>query len=126
MRIDSIIIGDRFRKDMGDIQSLAASIKRHGLLHPVVVKKDKTLVAGHRRIEAVRRLGLQEIAVTIIDVEELLTAERDENTERKDFTPTEAVAIGLLIEEQHKAKIAEQRHAQAVHAGKVRQGKTDV
>lgn len=105
MNLDSIVIGERVRKEMGDVQSLAASIKRHGLLHPIVVKKDKTLVAGHRRLEAARRLGWQEIAVTVIDVEDLLTAERDENTERKDFTPTEAVAIGRLIEEQHKAKI---------------------
>lgn len=105
MRLDSIVIGDRVRKEMGDIQSLAASIKRHGLLHPVVVQTDKTLVAGHRRIEAARRLGWHEIAVTVIDVADLLSAERDENTERKDFTPTEAVAIGRLIEEQHKAKL---------------------
>lgn len=101
MKIDNIIVGDRVRKDMGDLATLAASIKQHGLLHPVVVKRDRTLVAGHRRIEAVRHLGWREIPVTVIDVEDLLSAERDENTERKDFTPTEAVAIGKLIEEQH-------------------------
>lgn len=122
MKLDSIVVGDRVRKDMGDIGALAASIRRHGLLHPVVVKKDRTLVAGHRRIEAARSLGWHEIPVTVIDVEDLLSAERDENTERKDFTPTEAVAIGLLIEERHRAKIAAQKHEVAVHAGKVRQG----
>lgn len=104
MRLDAIVIGDRVRKEMGDIHSLAASIKRHGLLHPVVVKTDRTLVAGHRRVEAARRLGWEEIAVTVVDVEDLLSAERDENQERKDFTPTEAVAIGRLIEEQERPK----------------------
>lgn len=111
MRLEEIIVGDRVRKDMGDIESLAESMKRHGLLHPVVVKKDGTLIAGHRRLEAARHLGWDEIAVTVIDVRDLLSAERDENMERKDFTPTEAVAIGRLIEEQHRAKIESQRSA---------------
>lgn len=108
--IDSIAIGERVRKDMGDIDGLSESIKRHGgLLHPIVVNKDRMLIAGHRRIEAARRLGWTEIPVTMIEVDDLLSAERDENTERKDFTPSEAVAIGRLIEDRHKAKIATQR-----------------
>lgn len=117
MKLDSIIVGDRVRKDLGDIESLAASIKRHGLLHPVVVKKDRTLVAGHRRIEAARRLGWHDITVTVIDVDDLLSAERDENAERKDFTPTEAVAIGRLIEERHREKIAAQEFARKSQHG---------
>lgn len=108
LALDSIVIGERVRKDMGDVSSLADSITRHGLLHPVVVKSDNTLVAGHRRLEAVRLLGWTDIPVTVIDVADLLSAERDENAERKDFTPTEAVAIGRLIEAQHKIKIDEQ------------------
>lgn len=121
VEIDSIILGERVRKDMGDLGSLAESIKRHGLLHPIVVKKDNTLVAGHRRIEAARLLGWNEIPVTVIDVEDLLSAERDENTERKDFTPTEAVAIGRLIEKQHQAKISEQASERARRAVLVRE-----
>lgn len=87
---------------MGDLASLAESIQRHGLLHPIVIKTDSTLVAGHRRLEAVQLLGWRDIPVTVIDVADLLSAERDENAERKDFTPTEAVAIGRLIEEHQK------------------------
>lgn len=109
--ISSILLGDRVRKDMGDLQSLADSIKAHGLLHPVVVKKDKTLVAGHRRVEAARLLGWKEIPVTVVDVADLLSAERDENTVRKDFTPTEAVAIGRLIEEQERPLALARMHA---------------
>lgn len=111
MKIDAIRIGDRVRKDLGDIASLAESIKRHGLLHPIVIKTDSTLVAGHRRLEAVKSLGWDEIMVTVIDVADLLSAERDENTERKDFTPTEAVAIGRLIEDQEKPKALERKLA---------------
>ncbi len=109
MSIDEIVIGERVRKDMGDLQSLAASMQQHGLLHPPVVKSDNTLVAGHRRIAAARLLGWKEIAVTVINVEDLLAAERDENAERKDFTPTEAVAIGRLIEEQERPVIEQCR-----------------
>jgi hypothetical protein len=98
----SIVIGERVRKDMGDIASLTESIRRHGLLHPVVIKPDNTLIAGHRRIEAVRALGWNDVPVTIVNVADLLSAESDENSIRKDFTPTEAVAIGRLIEEQEK------------------------
>lgn len=104
LAVTEILIGERVRKDMGDITSLAESIQRHGLLHPVVIKSDRTLVAGHRRLEAVRSLAWTDIPVTIIDVADLLSAERDENAERKDFTPTEAVAIGRLIEEQERPR----------------------
>lgn len=105
-----IQIGIRTRKDMGDLQGLADSIKRHGLLHPVVIKADGTLVAGHRRIEAVRLLGVHVIPVTVIDVADLLSAERDENAQRKDFTPTEAVAIGRLIEVEERPKALNRIH----------------
>ena len=122
MRLDQIVIGERVRRDMGDLSGLADSMKRHGVLHPVVVKSDGTLIAGHRRIEAARLCGWTEIAVTVIDVADLLSAERDENAERKDFTPTEAVAIGRLIEEQHREVIEARRHDLAVAAGKVSAG----
>jgi ParB family chromosome partitioning protein len=95
---------------MGDLNSLAESIKRHGLLHPVVITSDRILVAGHRRLEAAKLLGWQAIPATIIDVADLLSAERDENEVRKDFTPTEAVAIGRMIEDQERPKAEANRH----------------
>lgn len=122
MKIGAIKVGDRVRKDMGDLASLAASIRAHGLLHPIVIKSDGTLVAGHRRLEAARLLEWTDIPVTVIDVEDLLTAERDENVQRKSFSPTEAVAIGQLIEDMHRAKIDEQYHALRVASGKARHG----
>lgn len=121
MDISSIKIGERARKDMGDLRALAHSIARHGLLHPVVVKSDGTLVAGHRRIEAVKLIGWTEIPATVIDVADLLSAERDENTERKDFTRSEAVAIASMIEEQERpAALARMRAGKPY--GKVTEG----
>jgi ParB family transcriptional regulator, chromosome partitioning protein len=81
MPIGTIRVGERVRKDMGDLASLAASMGQHGLLHPVVIKSDRTLVAGHRRLEAARLLEWQDIPVTVIDVDDLLSAERDENAD---------------------------------------------
>jgi ParB-like chromosome segregation protein Spo0J len=113
MQLAAIRIGDRVRKDMGDLDALAASIREHGLLHPPAVTSDGTLIAGHRRIQACAQLGMAAIPVRLIDVADLLSAERDENQVRKDFTPSEAVAIGRAIEAQLKAASKARRSAGA-------------
>lgn len=99
--LESIIVGARHRKDMGDIDALAASIKKLGLLHAIVIRPDHSLVAGARRLEAVKRLGWEAVAVRIVhglDEEMLaLEAERDENTCRKDFTPLEAASMAKSL-----------------------------
>lgn len=102
--IDSIEIGERHRTELGDIDSLARSIEELGLLHPVVVTPELKLIAGERRIAAFRKLGRTEIPVTVIDLEEVIRGEWAENAERKPFTPSEAVAIGRIIEERERAK----------------------
>ena len=111
--ISAIKVGDRYRKDMGDLDALAASIREHGLLHPPAVTSDGTLIAGHRRLNACAQLGMVEIPVRVIDVTDLLSAERDENQVRKDFTPSEAVAVARAIEAQLKAASKARRSAGA-------------
>jgi ParB-like chromosome segregation protein Spo0J len=37
LQVDKIRLGQRFRKDLGDVEGLAASMREVGLLHPVVV-----------------------------------------------------------------------------------------
>ena len=93
MQIADVVIGERHRKDMGDLDGLARSISEIGLLHPVVVTPDNRLIAGQRRLEACRRLGWDCIPATVVDLENLAIGERDENMVRKDFTPSEAVAV---------------------------------
>ena len=104
MAIASISIGERVRKDMGDIAALSASISKHGLLHPPAVTSDGLLIAGHRRILACANLGMNTIPVGIIDVGDLLSAERDDDEVRKAFTPSEAVAIARVIEDELKER----------------------
>ena len=112
--IDEICIKSRYRKDLGDLEPLASSIQAIGLLQPVVVDSRNGLIAGQRRIEAARRLGWTEIEAIVAgdadDALRLLTAQRDENTCRKDFAPSEAVAVGAAFEARER-KAAKARQA---------------
>ena len=116
MKIADIKVGRRHRKTYGDIPALAASIEAIGLLHPVVVTAEGRLVAGHRRVMAMQHLGRDEVAATVVNnLDEAalaLAAERDENTCRLNFLPTEAVALGEALERIERPK-AEERQAKA-------------
>jgi ParB family chromosome partitioning protein len=100
--LDEIRVNGRHRKDLGDIAELARSISDVGLLHPVVITPENELIAGQRRLEAVRILGWDDVPVTVVsdftEAAQALRAERDENTCRKDFTPSEAIALGKALE----------------------------
>jgi ParB family chromosome partitioning protein len=110
--IDAITVGVRHRHDLGDLQDLTESIEQHGLLQPVTVTPDGTLICGARRLAALKRLGHRRVPVWVrsglSDRLSSLMAERDENTARKQYTKTE---LASLYEElkQHLAAEAERR-----------------
>lgn len=114
MKVADIKVGNRVRADLGDIEELAESIKAHGLLHPPTVDPTDTLSAGRRRLEAVKLLGWDtvevRVAVDIADIRDVLAIERDENTCRKPFTPSEGVEMARRITAIEKPK-AQQRQA---------------
>jgi len=90
--ISEIIVGERRREEMGDIQRLAESIQQFTLLHPIVVDEQKNLVAGGRRLMACKSLGWREIEATFLG--ELSDKQRqeielEENLRRKDLTEIE-------------------------------------
>ncbi len=118
--VDSIIVGARHRKDAGDLDSLAASIDQLGLLQPITVTPDRVLVCGWRRLEAVKRLGWESIKVWvrsgISDPVTALLAERDENTQRKDYAPLEKEALYREIKELLRED-AERRQAETRFGG---------
>jgi ParB-like chromosome segregation protein Spo0J len=100
--IGSIIVGKRHRTDPGDIKGLADSIDTIGLIHPIVVTPDHRLIAGQRRLLALKKLGWDMVPVNIIHtlngaVDELL-AERDENLCRKAMTVSEMAVLGAELE----------------------------
>jgi len=99
--IDEITVKKRIRKDNGDLKELAESIKNDGLLQPIGVDYKMTLIFGHRRLIACRDLlGWRSIPVRVLEVGSILDGEIAENIMRKDFTVSERVAIGNLIEKQ--------------------------
>jgi ParB family chromosome partitioning protein len=90
--IEDIIVKKRIRQDMGDIPALAESMKRFGLLSPLVINKKNELIAGGRRLEAARYLGWKTINVVVLDVPEKLAKleyEIEENMQRQNFSSDE-------------------------------------
>ena len=49
--VADIVIGERHRKDMGDLRSLAESMRELGLLQPIGITGDHRLVFGERRVK---------------------------------------------------------------------------
>ena len=127
MRIDDIIIRERQRKRMGDIAALAKSIDDLGLLQPVVVRPDGTLVAGQRRLAACRMLSWEDVPVYVAENLEdelrMLRAERDENTCRKALAPSEAVAT-VATRQAVEEKLARDRMLAGQPCAKFAQGET--
>lgn len=96
--ISQIKVGGRHRKDMGDLAGLAASIEKQGLLQPIGITEGNELVFGERRLRACRDiLGWTEIPARVVNVTSILDGEHDENEVRKDFTPSERVAIAEAV-----------------------------
>src|SRR5262249_48450721 len=91
--IDTIVVGERVRKELGNLLGLTESIRAIGFIHPIVVNTKYELVAGRRRLETARRLGLKKVPVRVVDsfddALKALLAERDENTCREHLRPTE-------------------------------------
>lgn len=77
------------------LQDLAASISRHGLIQPVIVRKlasgDYQIIAGERRWRAARLAGLTEIPVRVLQADDQSVAELAlvENLQREDLNPME-------------------------------------
>uniref|UniRef100_A0A6H1ZHE2 ParB-like N-terminal domain-containing protein n=1 Tax=viral metagenome TaxID=1070528 RepID=A0A6H1ZHE2_9ZZZZ len=98
MKISHIKIKNRFRKDIGSLEELKNSIKELGLLQPIVIDEKNHLIAGMRRLLACKGLGMKDIAVNQIKIQDALRGEYDENVIRKNFTPSESVAIWEAME----------------------------
>lgn len=95
--VESISVGRRHRSDLGDIDELAASIERDGLLQPITITPDGALVCGARRLAAIKQLGWRKVNVWvrsgISDRLGHLLAEQDDNVLHKPLTQTEAAAL---------------------------------
>lgn len=81
----------RREADQEAVQELMDSISRVGLLNPITVDQEYTLIAGLHRLEAAKLLGWSEIECTVSSLEGLLAelAEVDENVVRKGLSAVE-------------------------------------
>lgn len=116
--IDDVMVKDRVRSDLGDIDNLIASVRDYGIIQPIVLVefRDKNdanhyygeirLVAGGRRLEALRRLGVKTLEHSKhfvwrdeVDPLRLRAMELEENLKRKELTWQEVVnGKKLLLE----------------------------
>lgn len=105
MKIKDIIIEKRVRKDIGDLTLLKESIEKHGLLYPIIVDSRNRLIAGERRLTAIKELGWEEVDVIIKDIslKEALNIELTENITRKDFVHDELI-FGLKKKKEFASK----------------------
>lgn len=114
----------RKRFDNQAIEELAASIKEHGLIQPIVVKPltngTYRIIAGERRWRACRMAGIERVPVIIKDLAEqqVMEVALIENLQRQDLNPVEE-ALGYkalidmysLTQEQVAARVGKSRVA---------------
>lgn len=85
--IASIKVIDRQRIDLGNIDELAESLQRYGLIQPIILNQENRLIAGKRRLTAAQQLGWTEIDVAYretLSEDELQEMELEEDVRRKD------------------------------------------
>ena len=83
--------------DESKLEELSNSIKRNGIIQPIVVRPKKgdpdkyEIIAGERRWLAAQRAGLHEVPVSILDLNDVETLEVAivENIQRDDLNPIE-------------------------------------
>lgn len=108
-----------FKKE--ELEELAESIKKNGLLQPILVRKEGKkyqIIAGERRWQACKMLGLKKVPVRIIEAndEETIILALIENIQRSDLNPIEeAYGYRRMME---RGKMTQTQIAQAVSKGR--------
>jgi len=106
--INQIKVGSRFRKEVGELTGLIESIKKNGLINPILLTPEGELIAGYRRYLACKKLEMETIDAKIVDVGDVKELEMDENLARKDFTLSEKAEIAEFLLKKEK-ELARQR-----------------
>lgn len=92
--------------DPEKLKELASSLKRHGVVQPLLVRKNGlryTIVAGERRYRAARLAGLKTVPVVLTEANDdtLMELSLVENIQREDLNPIEEAAALKLLMQQH-------------------------
>ncbi len=90
-KVADIKLNNEYLRVETDVDALKKSVESVGLIHPVTINQENELLAGARRVQAVRELGWEEIPVQVIDrdvmVQELISI--DENLVRSPLSHLE-------------------------------------
>ena len=96
----------REKFDIEELENLAASIREHGVIQPLIVSPGKNgiyiLVAGERRLQASRKAGLKTVPVVIRHAtdQQLLELALIENVQRADLNAIEEAEAYLHLEKE--------------------------
>ena len=108
-----------FKKE--DLEELASSIKKNGLLQPILVRKKGDryqIIAGERRWQACKSLGMKTVPIRVknVDDDEAIVLALIENIQRNDLNPIEeAYGYRRMME---RGKMTQSEVAQAVSKGR--------
>lgn len=97
MLVDIVLITippERQRKDLGELETLKASLRSIGLINPIVVDDNLVLIAGERRLTAAKQLNWEQIEVrkkSDLSNRDRTLIELEENVKRKQLSWIEEV-----------------------------------
>ena len=106
-QVESCSSQPRKHFDEAALAELADSIRQHGIIQPLTVRKLASgyyqIIAGERRWRAARMAGLQEVPVIVMEADDRKAAELAmiENLQREDLNPMEEAAGFQALMEQH-------------------------
>ena len=115
----------RREADPEGVQELVDSISKVGLLNPITIDREHTLIAGLHRLEAAKLLGWTEIECNVSSLEGLLAelAEVDENVVRKGLSAVEYSDLLLRRKEIYEALHPETKNGGDQKSEKIRTSK---
>jgi ParB family transcriptional regulator, chromosome partitioning protein len=98
-------IQPRKKMDQDKLSELAESIKKHGILSPIIVRKTNSkyeIIAGERRFQACAKAGIDRIPVIVKEVsdDESFKISMIENLQREDLNPMEEAEAYCTLKEQ--------------------------
>ena len=106
-QVESCSSQPRKHFDEASLAELADSIRQHGIIQPLTVRKLASgyyqIIAGERRWRAARLAGLKEVPVIVMEADDRKAAELAmiENLQREDLNPMEEAAGYQALMEQH-------------------------
>ncbi len=118
LKVKDLLVVDNSRNDTGDLAPLMTSIKSNGLMNPLTVTKSLSgkfkgkyvVVAGHRRLASIKKLGHETVDCNVLDVKsevDAIVLNLTENIQRKDTNPFEEGRYFLELQKKYNLSVAE-------------------